>query len=73
MGNILSAAHGNITAETLYRDVVGYQKTGDNKWTVFDPEAQEIWVAWSQYGAEVDAYTRSPIHIKLNEFWSCEP
>jgi hypothetical protein len=39
MGNILSAAHGNITAETLYRDVVGYQKTGDNKWTVFDPEA----------------------------------
>ena len=47
MGNILREQHGHITAETMYRDIVGYQRTGDNKWVVMDPEAQEIWLAYS--------------------------
>lgn len=72
MGNILREQHGRITAETMYRDIVGYQRTGDNKWAVMDPAAQEIWVAWSQYGTTVNAFERSPIHIKLNDYWTKE-
>ena len=70
MANILREQHGEITPETLYRDIVGYQQTGDNKWVVMDPAAQEIWVAWSQFGTTINAFERSPIHIKLNDFWT---
>ena len=70
MGNILREQHGQITAETMYRDIVGYQRTGDNKWAVMDPEAQEIWVAYSQYGTTINAFERSPIHIRLNDYWT---
>lgn len=38
MGSILSANHGNITPETLYRDVAGYEATGDAQVIVMDPE-----------------------------------
>ena len=47
LGSILSNHHGNITAETLYRDVVGYHRTGNNNFVVMDPVSQEIWTAWS--------------------------
>jgi hypothetical protein len=70
MASIFRETHGQITPETLYRDVVGYQATGDNKWAVMDPVNQEIWVAWSQFGAEINAFERSPIHIKLNDYWT---
>lgn len=70
MGDILKESHGQITAETLYRDVVGLQRTGDNKWVVMDPASQEIWAAWSEFGAEINAFERSPIHIRLNDFWT---
>ena len=69
IGAILNATHGQITAETLYRDVAGYDQTGDAQVIVMDPAAQEIWASWSQYGASVNAYERSPIHIRLSDFW----
>ena len=68
--NTLSASYGHITPETLYRDVVGFSQTGDNKWTVMDPASQELWTAWSQYDAQVNAFERSPIHVRLNDFWT---
>ena len=47
LGSILKSQHGNITAETLYRDVVSLHETGDNNYVVMDPVSQEIWTAWS--------------------------
>lgn len=69
MGNILKGAHGKITPETLYRDVAGYHQTGDAQVVVMDPEGQQIWASWSQYGDSVYAYQRAPIHIRLSDFW----
>lgn len=69
IATILRENYGSITAETLYRDIAGYEATGDNKVVVMDPESQEVWVAWSEYGREVNAYERSPIHVRLSEFW----
>lgn len=69
MATILISEHGKITAETLYRDIAGYQATGDNTVVVMDPAGQQIWVSWSQFGARVDGYARSPIHIRLSDFW----
>ena len=37
MATILISEHGKITAETLYRDIAGYQATGDNTVVVMDP------------------------------------
>jgi len=34
-----------------------------------DPEGQQIWASWSQYGAPINAYERSPMHIRLSDFW----
>jgi len=39
---------------------------------VMDPAGQQIWASWSQYGAAVNAYERSPIHIRLSDFWGQE-
>lgn len=73
MGNILREQHGRINVETMYRDIVGYHQTGDINWVVMDPAAQDIWAAWSQYGTTINAYERSPIHIRLNDFWTKDP
>jgi hypothetical protein len=54
----------------MFRDITGFHKTGDTKWVVMDPNSQEIWAAWSKYGEEFKAYLRSPIYIRLNDFWS---
>jgi hypothetical protein len=70
IANILKENYGQITAETLYREVTALEETGDNKWVVMDPAAQEIWAAWSKFGTEIEAFTRSPIHVRLNDFWS---
>jgi len=35
---------------------------------VMDPAGQQIWASWSSQTA-VKAYTRSPIHIRLSDFW----
>lgn len=69
LGSILTEAHGKITPEVMYRDVAGYHSTGDAQVIVMDPEGQQIWASWSQYNAPINAYTRSPIHIRLSDFW----
>ena len=47
MASVISAQHKKITPETMYRDVAGFHRTGDNNYVVMDPAAQEIWVGWS--------------------------
>ena len=68
--SIIAPQHGQITAETMYRDVVGLHRTGDNNYVVMDPAAQEIWVGWSQYHGTLNAFERPIIHVKFNEFWT---
>ena len=70
MTAILKANYGNITAETIYSDIAGYQQTGDNTVVVMDPAGQQIWVSWSQFGEDINGYERSPIHVRLSDFWS---
>ena len=53
----------------MYRDVAGFHSTGDAQVVVMDPEGQQIWAAWSEYMTTTNAYLRSPIHIKLSDFW----
>lgn len=72
VGNILQSFHGEITAETLYRDVAGYHSTGDTQVAVMDPAGEQIWVSWSAYKTNQKAYTRSMLHIKLSDFWTHE-
>lgn len=69
VGNILKDAVPNITPATLYRDVAGFHQTGDTQVCAMDLTSQEIWVSYSEFGTNVKAYLRSPIHIKLQEFW----
>lgn len=70
MASIITAQHKQITPETMYRDIAGFHRTGDAQVIVMDPEGQQIWASWSQYGARIDAYERPPIHIDLNKFWT---
>lgn len=70
LSGVLNLNHGNITAATLYQDAAGFHETGNAQVIVMDPLSQEIWASWSQYGAAVNAYERSPIHIRLNDFWT---
>jgi len=53
----------------MFRDIAGYHPTGNAQLVVMDPEGQQIWAAWSQYGAPVNAFERSPMHIDLKPFW----
>jgi hypothetical protein len=69
IGAILNGTHGQITPATLYRDVAGFHETGNAQVIVMDPEGQQIWASWSQYGAPINAYERPPIHIDLSQFW----
>lgn len=69
VGQILSANWGNITPATLYREVSGFSYTGDTQMVTFDLQSREIWCSFSEYGTNVKAYLRSPIHVKLNNFW----
>lgn len=72
VGEILQANYGQITPEVIYRDVAGYHATGDTQMVVMDPAGQQIWAAWSEYKTGVPAYKRSPIHIRLSDFWATE-
>jgi hypothetical protein len=72
MGQILQANYGQITPEIIYRDVTGQHKTGDTQVVVMDPAGQQIWAAWSDHKTAATAYTRSPIHIRLSDFWGTE-
>ena len=47
MASIITEQYGRITAETIYRDIAGYQATGTNNVVVMDPAGQQIWVSWS--------------------------
>ncbi|TNV78485.1 hypothetical protein FGO68_gene8749 [Halteria grandinella] len=67
--NIITPQYGHITAETIYSNLIGDHRTGDNMWVVMKPESGDIWMASSQYGAPVEAYRRSPIHVRLGDFW----
>jgi hypothetical protein len=69
IASIASAQHGKITPETMFRDIAGFHETGNAQVIVMDPEGQQIWGTWSQYGAPINAYERSPIHIDLKSFW----
>ena len=69
IASITTAQHGKITPETMFRDIAGYHETGNAQVIVMDPEGQQIWGTWSQYGAPINAYERSPIHIDLKPFW----
>ena len=69
LASITTAQHGKITPETMFRDIAGYHHTGNAQVIVMDPEGQQIWATWSQYGAPINAYERSPIHIDLKLFW----
>lgn len=66
IGNILSAQHGKVTPETLYRDIAGYHSTGNAQVIVMDPLNQQIWATWSEYNSPINAYERSPIHVDLS-------
>lgn len=37
-----------------------------------DPEGQQIWASWSEYNSTINGYQRSPIHIRLSDFWNEE-
>lgn len=69
INSILQAQYGHVTPATMYEDVAGFHETGNAQVIVMDPEGQQIWAAWSQYGAPINAYERSPMHIKLSDFW----
>ena len=69
---ILEANYGKITAEVIYRDVAGYHATGDTQMVVMDPAGQQIWASWAEHKTAVPAYRRSPMHIKLSDFWGTE-
>jgi len=70
LSGVLNLNHGKITPATLYQDAAGFHQTGNAQVIVMDPLSQELWASWSQYGAPVNAYERSPIHIRLNDFWT---
>lgn len=70
IASILRDQYGKITPETMFRDVAGYQQTGDNNYVVMDPANQELWLGWSQFGAQINAFERPIMHVKLNDFWS---
>lgn len=53
----------------LYKTVGGYHKTGDATIVVMDPAGQKMWIGFSQYGANINAYQRSPIYVDLTQFW----
>jgi hypothetical protein len=72
LGSIIKNAHGKITPETLFGDAAGLHETGNAQVIVMDPEGQQIWASWSQFGAPINAYTRHPIHIRLSDFWGTE-
>jgi hypothetical protein len=73
LASILKSTHGKITPETMYRDVAGFHTTGNAQVIVMDPEGQQIWATWSEYNNPINAYTRSPMHIKLSDFWAPSP
>ncbi len=70
MANIIAPQHGKITPETMFRDVAGLHRTGDNNYVVMDPAAQEIWVGWSQFNGTLNAFERPIFHVKFNDFWT---
>lgn len=69
VGNILKMNYGKITPATLYREVAGFHQTGNTQMCAMDLTNNEIWLSYSEFGTNVDAYKRSPIHVKLNDFW----
>lgn len=69
VGNILKMSTPNITPATLYQDVAGFHQTGDTQVCAMDLTTQQIWVSFSEFGTNVKAYLRSPIHVKLQDFW----
>lgn len=72
MGQVIQANYGQITPEVIYRDVAGYHSTGDTQVVVMDPAGQQIWASWAEHKTGNRAYTRSPIHIRLSDFWGQE-
>lgn len=70
VGNVIRAGYGQITPEYIFRDIAGYHSTGDTQVVVMDPKNQEILVSWSAYKTAQKAYTRSPIRIRLNDFYT---
>ena len=69
VGNILKASLGNITPATLYREVAGFHQTGNTQMCAFDITTNELWLSYSEFGTNVDAYKRPAIHVKMNDFW----
>jgi len=65
----LKSRWGSMTAATLYRDVAGISRTGDTQVCAFDVNNREIFVSYSEYKTAREAFYRSPIRVKLNDFW----
>jgi len=69
VGNILKNSLGNITPATLYREVAGFHKTGNTQMCAIDVTLRELWLSYAEFGTNIDAFKRPPIHVKLNDFW----
>lgn len=69
MGEILEFYYGKITAETLYKDIVGLMPTGNTQVCVFDVYEHVIYLAYSEYGTNEMGFKRSMMYIDLKEFW----
>lgn len=64
--------HGQWTAESFFRIVGNIHKTGDTQLVVFDHEAQEFYVSYSNTdssGKSHKAYERKPILVSMEELW----
>jgi hypothetical protein len=56
LGLMLKANHGNIDSEFLYRYVTGLQPSGNAQIVVFDFENLGIYISYSSFGSNVNAF-----------------
>lgn len=69
LGNILQSQYGEISAATLYRNVTGVGQTGNAQICVFDIYNDQIYLSYSEYKTNVDAFLRSVMFIDLRPYW----
>ncbi|KRX04245.1 hypothetical protein PPERSA_11369 [Pseudocohnilembus persalinus] len=69
IGDILSYYWGEITWETLFRDVAGWHKTGDTQVCVTDVYESTIYISYSAANTNIEAHERSPMKIDLRPYY----
>lgn len=65
--------YGHWEMESLWRMLGTTHQTGDTQLAVFNIEAQEVLISYSQYNGKMKAFERRPIYLNAAElfqdFW----